>query len=249
MPQPFKTRIRELVTQKPQFGWTLKSGLKVRVSSNSDWTIYNDIFVDGEYDLPIQFALQSTSTDRAMNVLDLGANVGLFTLRFVDLFRRQRGREPPFRVTLLEGSPHIAAELSRRLLDENGLGDWLRIVQGLVGERAGTAKFGEYDFHAINSIFFDSMAKSTEVDFVDLDTLFDQDEIIDLLKCDIEGAELNFVKNYPALLGRTRTAVFELHHDKCDTEMCRTVLRTAGLCDQRLLRKTEAFSVWHFRRT
>ena len=38
-----------------------------------------------------------------------------------------------------------------------------------------------------------------------------------LLKCDIEGAELLFLENYEDLLGKVRNAVFELHHEQCDT--------------------------------
>jgi FkbM family methyltransferase len=250
-PLPFKKgirKLRKLISLKTDFGWTVKSGLKVRVASDSDWVIYNDIFVDGEYDIPIQLALRSAPTDRPLNVLDVGANVGFFTLRFVDLLRRGLGDRLPFRITLVEGSPKIAADLSRRLLDENRLGEGARIVQGLVGERAGAAKFAEYDFHATNSIFFDRTADSVKVNFVDLDKLFDQDEAVDLLKCDIEGAELRFIENYPALLRRTSAAVFELHHDKCDTERCRKLLSAAGLSDQRLLRQETTFSVWHFLR-
>lgn len=249
VPLPLKKRIRnfrKLIPSKKDFSWTVKSGLKVCVASDSDWIIYNDIFVDGEYDVPIRSALRSAPTDRPINVLDVGANVGFFTLRFIDLLRRADGL--PFRVTLIEGSPKVAADLSRRLLDENKLGENARIVQGLVGERAGTAKFAEYDFHATNSIFFDRTADSVEVKFVNLDTLFDPHEPIDLLKCDIEGAELRFIENYPALLRRTNAAVFELHHDKCDTERCRMLLSAAGLSDQKILRQETAFSVWHFLR-
>lgn len=249
VPLPFKKRVRnlrKLIPSKKDFSWTVKSGLKVRVASDSDWIIYNDIFVDGEYDIPIQSALRSAPTDRPLNVLDVGANVGFFTLRFVDLLRRGDGL--PFRMTLIEGSPKVAADLSRRLLDENRLGENARIVQGLVGERAGAAKFAEYDFHATNSIFFDRTADFVEVSFINLDTLFGPDEPVDLLKCDIEGAELRFIENYPALLNRTSAAVFELHDDKCDTKRCRMLLSAAGLTDQRILRQETTFSVWHFLR-
>jgi FkbM family methyltransferase len=248
IPLQIKERLRKLIPSRTDFNWTVKSGVKVRVASHSDWIIYNDIFVDGEYDLPIRSVLRSAPMDRPVNVLDIGANVGLFTLRFVDLLRRVSVGGMPFRITLVEGSPKVAAELSRRLVDENGLVEGVRVVHGLVGERAGAAKIAEYDFHAMNSIFFDRTADCAEVNFVDLDTLFGPDEAVDLLKCDIEGAELRFIENYPNLLRRTRAAVFELHHDKCDAERCRRLLSDAGLSDQRILRETTTFSVWHFLR-
>src|SRR3984885_479215 len=63
---------------------TLDSGLTVKVASKGEWWIYNDIFVNGEYDVPIQAALD-TSSARPFVVLDLGANVGYFAFRVIDL--------------------------------------------------------------------------------------------------------------------------------------------------------------------
>jgi FkbM family methyltransferase len=241
-------RLRSRISEKQDFSWTVKSGLKVQVASNSDWVIYNDIFVDGEYDLTIKEALQSARNDRSITVLDLGANVGFFTLRFLDLLRQSDKRDLGCRITLVEGSPTVARELRRRLLGDNGLEDEVKIIHGLVGERTGVARISERDFHAMNSMYFDQNAETVSVGFVNLDTLFRPDEVIDLLKCDIEGAELRFIENYAELLKRSRTAVFELHHDKCDTERCMRILRDLGFTDQRVLRITPTFSVCHFAR-
>lgn len=239
-------KLRKLVPSKLDLNWALKSGLTIKVASNSDWVIYNDIFVDGEYDSTIQATLQSTPTDRRLNILDIGANVGFFTLRFVDLLRQSARSDQPLQITLVEGSPKVFAELSRRLLSDNNLAQEVRIVNGLVGERNGCAKISEGDFHAMNSMFFDQTADTVNVDFVNLDTLFDADEVIDLLKCDIEGAELLFIENYRDLLRRSKKAVFELHHDRCDTERCRKILADIGFPNQQLLRATPTFSVYYF---
>jgi FkbM family methyltransferase len=248
VPLPLKKillKIRAVRFLRYQLGWTVRSGIKIEVTNDSEWVIYNDIFVDGEYDLSIQQALLSERR-RPLNVIDLGANVGFFTLRYIDLLRRSGG--DPSRMVLVEGAPVVAAELRRRLFELNDGLTGIRVVEGLVGDRAGTAKIAQHNFHAMNSLFFSDTADSVVAAFVDLDTLIDADDEIDLLKCDIEGAELRFIENYPGLLGRTRAAVFELHHDRCDTERCRALLAEAGLRDQRLLRKTTDFSVWHFLR-
>ncbi|MBC8032312.1 MAG: FkbM family methyltransferase [Pyrinomonadaceae bacterium] len=218
------------------------------MASRSDWVIYNDIFVDGEYDVSIQEAVRSARMDGSITVLDLGANVGFFTLRFLDLLRQSEQANCPCRVTLVEGSPKIVKELSSRLLGDNEMMGKVRIVHGLVGERHGEARISERDFHAMNSIYFDQSAETVSVDFVNLDTLFQPGEVIDLLKCDIEGAELCFIENYRDLLRRSKAAVFELHHDKCDTERCMKILRDLGFIDQRVLRVTPTFSVCHFSR-
>jgi len=251
IPRPVKRRLlrlRSLISEKQDFGWTLKSGLKVNVKSKSDWVIYNDIFLDGEYDLPIKEALRAKGMDRSMTVLDLGANVGFFTLRFLDLLRQSDPTALSCRIILVEGSPKVVSDLRSRLLTDNGLKEEIRIVHGLVGERHGSARISEGDFHAMNSIYFNHQAETVSVDFVNLDTLFRPDETIDLLKCDIEGAELTFIENYKELLKRSRVAVFELHHDKCDTERCMQLLRDVGFNKQTILRVTPTFSVCHFAR-
>ena len=78
--------------------------------------------------------------------------------------------------------------------------------------------------------------------FIDLDLLMRNVGEIDLLKCDIEGAELLFLENYESLLGRVRTAVFEFHHEMCDTGKCRDILRRNGF-HETVLRTTATFSV------
>ena len=241
-------KLRKLTAKRPEFKWTVKSGVTVRVAGDSDWVIYNDIFVEGEYDEPIRAALAAAPEGRELRVLDVGANVGFFTLRLFDLLRRGGKGAARASVVLIEGSPKVAAELERRVLGDNSLGDSVRVVKGLAGERSGRARIAENDFHAMNSIFFDRTADFVEVEFVDLEGLVGAGDEIDLLKCDIEGAELRLLENYPGLLRRTRSAVFELHHERCDTERCRQLLSEAGLTDQMPLREESAFSVWHFRR-
>jgi hypothetical protein len=39
----------------------LRSSLTVKVARKGEWWTYNDIFVDGEYDVPIHAALKSRS--------------------------------------------------------------------------------------------------------------------------------------------------------------------------------------------
>ncbi len=53
---------------------TLRSGVKLRVSSPSEWELFNEIFVECEYDEAVRRALSSVSSP--VHVVDLGANVG-----------------------------------------------------------------------------------------------------------------------------------------------------------------------------
>jgi len=220
---------------------TLRTGITLRVASQGEWWVYNDIFVNGEYDAPILQALEKCSPLGPLTVLDLGANVGFFTLRVVDLVRQTRP-ECRIDVTMVEASPKVFAELETRMHTQALPEVNLRMVQGLVGMRTGSASLGESAIHVKNTIMNGGSRHGHTIPFIDLNVLMEQVGEIDLLKCDIEGAELLFVENYEGLLGKARNAVFELHHEMCDTERCREILVTSGFRET-VLRTTPTFSV------
>jgi FkbM family methyltransferase len=240
VPLSLRNKFNSYLWKRLNLNWWLPaSGLYVRVTNLADWTIYNEIFVSAEYDEPIKEALDSAGS--RLNVLDLGANVGFFSFRFIELLR-QSGRNIPFNITLIEGSPSVARELEERI-NLNHLSD-LRVINGLVGHRQGSAGISELDFHGQNTI----MGRGGKlVNFIDLDTILDA-EPIDFLKCDIEGAELLFLGNYPGLLKRTRLAVFEFHPNKCDSDRCISILKESGFNDHKILRDDRETSVHRFRR-
>ena len=225
--------------------WTLQSGLVVNVKNYAEWVIYNDIFVDAEYDLPIHILLNSGLENQELNIIDLGANVGFFTLRLADLLLKTNP-SADFNVTLVEGSPSIYNELVSRLKTQKVIAKHLNVVNGLVGKLSGKAKIVEQDFHVMNTVSFDNQSKGVYVNFIDLNSLFPEDVKIDLLKCDIEGSELIFLENYKDFLLRVKSAVFELHHDRCDTVRCREILRNAGLTNHKNIRIESDFSVDFF---
>jgi FkbM family methyltransferase len=238
IPLSLRNKFNSYLWKRLNLNWWLPvSGIYIRVTNLADWTIYNEIFVSGEYDAPIKEALSSAGIK--LNVLDIGANVGFFSFRFIDLLR-QSGRNIPFHITLIEGSPNVARELEERI-EINLLSD-LKVVNGLVGKRQGSARIAELDFHAQNTI----MGRGGSiVNFVDLETILNA-EPIDFLKCDIEGAELLFLENYPELLKRTRLAVFELHPSKCDLERCISILKESGFNGHKILRDDRETSVHQF---
>jgi FkbM family methyltransferase len=226
---------------------TLRSGLTLKVASKGEWWTYNDIYVNGEYDLPIQTAVGSCSRTRPFTVVDLGANVGYFALRVVDLLRRNGLGAVPFRITMVEGSPRTFRELEQRMQCQNLPPGTVRLIQGLVGRRAGTGRLHESAVHVKNTIISGGNGGGTAVNFVDLSSLLKEESVIDLLKCDIEGAELLFLENYGDLFPKVKNAVFELHHRQCDTTKCLSLLHDMGF-QQQVLRDTDSFSVSFFRR-
>ena len=211
--------------------WTLPSGLTVTVESFAEWVIYNDIFVDREYDVPIRHAIEHAGPNPV--ILDLGANVGYFAIRFAHQWMRDRPEES-FRMVGIEGSPHTYETLSSRL-DQTPLSGKMDLRLGLAGKRAGEACISTSGFHVTDSIMGANSRSGTSVRFLDLTAILPRDRIA-LLKCDIEGAEEIFIENYADLLSRTDAAVFELHHEICDVERCMELLHAAGLSHVQRLR-------------
>jgi FkbM family methyltransferase len=248
-------RLHEQLWQRAPLEWTLRSGLQVRVESLADWIVYNEIFVDEEYDAPLRAALAAASRQGRLNVLDIGANVGFFSLRLVDLLLRDSQREgaaaPALRAVLVEGSPAVHATLSERLALNTRLMPGVAAHHGLAGRRDGAATMFQHHFHAANSVnnpVMQQHGRGVSVPFLDIETLCAGMPRIDLMKCDIEGSEQVFLEHYPALLARVDAAVFELHPQLCDVPRCRALLAEAGLQPAGVLREQTDQSVEVFRR-
>jgi FkbM family methyltransferase len=206
---------------------TLPSGLRIQVNSFSDWVVYNEVFVDGEYDPVIDTVLAAAG--REAWTLDLGANVGLFTLRLMDRWIRSDRRDQPPHVVCVEGAPATFRVLARNL-EQPPLTSACTLHLGLAGQRSGTGSISTSAHTGVNSIVDRSPSFSrAPVPFLDLTRLVPSDARIALLKCDIEGAEELFLSNYADLLQRVDTAVVELHHQFCSPVTCRELLSSAGL--------------------
>jgi FkbM family methyltransferase len=225
---------------------TLDSGLTVKVASKGEWWIYNDIFVNNEYDVPIQTALRASSGPPFV-VLDLGANVGYFAFRVLDLIHRKHFDHVLPDITMVEGSPETFGKLESRIRSQQLAPASVHMVHGLVGQRTGTALIRESSVHVKSAIVDVHDGGGVNVAFVDVNRLMKDQTQIDLLKCDIEGSELMFLENYGDLLQKVRYAVFELHHDQCDTTKCVSVLESLGF-RQTILRANNSFSVCFYSR-
>ena len=212
---------------------TLPSGLHVEIASFSDWAVYNEVFVDGEYDPVIDEVLQSSRAD--VWTLDVGANVGMFTLRLMDRWLRAERAATRHHVVCVEGAPATFRALARNL-DQRPLAATCTLHLGLAGQRSGDASISTSAHTGVNSIIDRSPSLSrVRVPFLDLTRLVPADARIALLKCDIEGAEELFLSNYPDLLQRVDRAVVELHHQFCSPGRCRELLAQAGLNRVRVL--------------
>jgi FkbM family methyltransferase len=212
--------------QGRRLSYTLPSGIKIEVSSASDWAVYNEVFVEGEYDVPIRKVLE-TAPDNPL-IVDLGANVGYFSLRFADLWRRQRGANAPFQMISVEGCPRTFMQLRNRLQQLSLAGRCVPTL-GLAGARTGEAEISTSIATGLNSIHGHRSLSRARVPFVDLETIIPPEQRIALLKCDIEGAEHTLLENYGGLFARVDAAVFEFHPQLCNVSHCRELLTATGL--------------------
>ena len=249
-PAGVRRRVRRAMFDWLDLTWTTASGIGLRVANYNEWIIYNEIFVDAEYDAAIAAALATRDTGDRLRVVDLGANVGFFTLRVFDRLRASGLTDAACVVTAIDAHPEVLQVLRSRVHDDNSLGERVQIVAGLVGQPTGERRF----YRSADSPGESSVARPTgdsgiAIGFVDLARLFQSVPVIDLLKCDVEGAELSVIEHYPALLAKTRVAVFEIHHDLCPVDRCRELLRAAGLTAETIQRDRGGHSLRLYRRT
>ena len=248
LPKSIVDRFRHLVWQELSPSWHLSSGLTLQVRDSAEWVIYNDIFVDGEYDLAIQLLLEEVN-DSVPLIIDIGANVGFFVLRFADQWIKTKGRDHPFKLIGVEGTPTTYKELTKRMssVGLDLINESCDFHLGLIGQKSGFRYITESSFHGTNSLTSGSSFRAQKVPFIDLEAIIPT-ENISLLKCDIEGGEEQFIRNNISFLHRVEIAVFELHHNLCDTKICIDLLKKVGLSERKILRKFDDCSVELFTR-
>lgn len=218
----------------------LSSGMTLKVTSDSDWEVANEIFVEQDYDGAIEQALCRRDTMSPIRILDLGANVGFFSLRCIDRYVAG-GRRSGLELFAIEGSPSVFSDLEERLaVHRNTQGISLTVKHALVGRRSGNGMIYSSLCHSCtNTVVPDGGKTSTNVflarhaedtAYLDLDDLIPAAGAVDLIKCDIEGSELDFLQSYESLLKRTRLLVIEFHPRHCSVSACRELLDAYGFC-------------------
>lgn len=204
---------------------TLKSGVRVEINNMADWILFNDIFVDGEYDNPLNVCLKDSG--KHFCILDLGSNVGFFAKRALDL-RRRNFPDKSADIVCVEGMRGSFIRLRGEfpILRKK---ERVRFYHGLVGQKCGAARLKGHVFHAMTSLTQDEERGGELIPFVDLSSVIRGWKCVDLLKCDIEGSEQLFIENYRDILSRTNLAVIEFHLHRVDLGRCFSALSACGL--------------------
>lgn len=155
------------------------------------------------HEIFVRERLRMTLASPAPRIIDGGANVGLASLWLKRTY-------PEARITAFEADPALAARL-RRNLDRNGAGD-VEVVGAALWRHAGHVAFRAEgsDAGSIDAVAADTSGAPRDVPSVRLrDWLTAGD--VDLLKLDIEGAELDVLEDSEDALDRVRAIEMEVH--------------------------------------
>jgi FkbM family methyltransferase len=179
----------------------LQHPIRIRMQESSDPDVFDQLFIDDE--LSFIRALSGIAT-----VVDLGANVGYASARFLSAF-------PSATVIAVEPDPGNAGLCRANLAP---YGSRARVVEAAVWHSVGSLVLSRGTFR-------DGREWSTEVrparqgemgDVIayDIDSLIP--EPIDLLKIDIEGSEAALFSRNTRWLTRVRNLCIEIHDNQCE---------------------------------
>jgi FkbM family methyltransferase len=176
---------------------TLPGGERIRVSARHRQLSWN----------PEEYRAFRQAVRPGAIVFDVGANVGAYTVLFAG-WTGAAGR-----VFAFEPAPAALVGL-RQHVALNDLGDRVEIVPAAVAETVGTARFQVDGASGANALAPTGESAATiDVDTISLDAFCDRQQLRpDVVKIDVEGAELDVLKGARRLLSSAETQVFlELH--------------------------------------
>jgi FkbM family methyltransferase len=165
------------------------------VDAMSTWPQWDDIF--------IHQSLEFDSDAPAPRILDCGANIGLASIYF-------KRRYPRAKLTAFEADPRLASICRRNLAVNEGT-EQVAVKEAAVWTADGTVEFvcEGTDSGAIASLDAPVEGPVTQVLSVRLRDWLD--EPVDLLKLDVEGAELPVLDDCRDRLGNVRAMFVEIH--------------------------------------
>jgi FkbM family methyltransferase len=189
---------------------------------SSELTSYLEIYGGRIYEMLPQFVPQA-----GWVVLDIGANLGLYSIR-------QAGRVGPGgRVYAFEPNPNVASRLERNLLLNRVYN--VTVIPKAVYSITGNVSFALNPRSSCAGMVVETTGSPRshvqEREAVTLDDFVQSASInhIDLLKIDVEGGELEVLRGAKVALARTRNVVLEYHSPDLKAAVTSALVGEAGL--------------------
>ena len=180
------------------------AGMKVRYRFDS--LPGRCVFLGGEYEeSDARFCLDCLDGIADPVVIDAGANVGFHTIRWL----KWRG---DLRLLAVEANPETAALLRENVMS-NGFGPRCDVQELALGDREGDVEFILSRDDAFSSLISNQRVpekRRLKVPMKTLDRLVQDARLdrLDLIKVDVEGAELMVVSGAQAVLSQFRPHIF-----------------------------------------
>lgn len=171
-----------------------------------DWDVVHELFFANGYQKALQ--LLAAHPNRTPRVLDLGGNIGSFTL----LAHRHK---PGARITSFEPGPPNIRLFQMNMLANNMPEDRIELRQVAVSGTSGKATWYFDSANPGGSSFYGEKGTPVEVQIVALEQVIGEgNEDIALLKIDIEGSEYDLLAHTPSSVWkRVQAIALELHGD------------------------------------
>jgi FkbM family methyltransferase len=216
--EPFRFTIRQALRQQRLGRYRLRdSGQLVYLRHNTpDMNALDEIFRHGHYDLPHPVVSTLLGPSEPLEIVDLGANVGLFGAFALARFPNARvlGFEPD----------EANAEVHERTIRESGFRDRWELVRAAAATRDGTVTFSDDGFTTGHLGAGERVVPAVDV-FRYLDS-------VDLLKIDVEGAEWELLGDPRFGKIAARAVALEYHPRFCPSgdprAVAHEILRHAG---------------------
>ena len=143
-------------------------------------------------------------------IVDCGANCGHFSI-LVEICIKYKFSSSNAEYLLIEANPDLIDICAKNLKDTK-IFHRSKIFNSLLGQKSGIGKFWINKKNYLSSSIEKGKSEYyININYLDLNTLV-KDEIVDILKIDIEGAEIPFLEGYSNILENTRIILLELHN-------------------------------------
>lgn len=168
-----------------------------------DSGVSRTLYLNGVYEPELTRACSSIA-EPGMTVVDVGANIGYFTVLFSEIVGEHGS------VYAFEADPRNVALLERNV-DASGC-DNVTVTQVAVSDTSGTIEFDMSDDQFSRSSIVDPSETKGTIEEIDTVTLDDTvTEPVDLLKVDVVGAELRVLQGALSLIGEQQPRIVLPH--------------------------------------